>query len=58
MKLRCAKFFLRGALVMRPVPYFRDGRCWMAGQSFAGWVILAGIPLAIFYAGIAIGHYL
>lgn len=58
MKLRCAKFFLRGALWLRPVPYFRDYDCWSGGGACSFWLALVCVPIALVGGGIAIGRYL
>lgn len=53
MKLRHLKFFIRGALFRRPVPYHRDFRCWSAGKCVSVSVILIVLCLTLQSCGIA-----
>lgn len=55
MSLRCFKFYLRGMLWLRPVPYHGDYRCWARGSFTTASVIALFIPVAIFAAGFMTG---
>lgn len=55
--MRCLKFWFRGALLLRPIPYFNDYDCWSAGRAFSCTAIFAAIPVAIFLAGVYAGRH-
>jgi len=54
--MRCLQFWFRGALGLRPVPYFNDYDCWSAGHAFSCAAIFAAIPVLIFLAGMFVGR--
>lgn len=57
MDHRCLNFFARGALFLRPIPYQRDFRCWIAGSQLSCWAMLAMVPVALFGSGFVVGRY-
>lgn len=55
MTVRCAKHFVKGALMRYPAPFNRDFPCWLAGLDFLVSASLVMAPIALVGIGIVIG---